>query len=364
LINSVQLNKIGNLVECVSELLSHQSNQVVDKSYTFLNSKLVVDELQKNSETSLDLLEVLKTLPEPSSLSIKLQKVLLKTNCLNALLVQDDWAWFFGDTSEYVSIFVEATEAIFALANPAEIEDSRLTACKCLQALLLSFNIRKIRGKMTPILQYGVVNCMNATLTLLQDEDVDVRNAATNFASKLKRSCLLPQACEINTILGVQAVIYFALSELTEVIEMFNPASSIINLTYLPTQVTSSLRHKQLFKKGDGINVYEEPVFMMKLFMECVKKFCSVGEDNQLNVVVHYDITKIDHFLTIVQEHTVSQDLYTMQDWTEGREGLLKLSAFIQLLIQENFCKNSPAEVERLNQIQNLLHDFISKLLF
>ena len=43
---------------------------------------------------------------------------------------------------------------------------------------------------------------MNAALTLLQDEDVDVRNAATNFASKLKRSTLLPQASETNTVLG------------------------------------------------------------------------------------------------------------------------------------------------------------------
>ena len=39
--------------------------------------------------------------------------------------MQDDWAWFFGDTSEYVSDFVETTEKILSQADPATIEDSR-----------------------------------------------------------------------------------------------------------------------------------------------------------------------------------------------------------------------------------------------
>ena len=57
---------------------------------------------------------------------------------------------------------------------------------------------------------------------------------------------------------------------------------------------------------------------MMKLFLECVKKFCSVDEDNQLKVVVHHDPKIIDQFLNTVEENAVSQDLYNMQDWTEG----------------------------------------------
>ena len=42
------------------------------------------------------------------------------------MYLQDDWAWFFGDTSEYVSDFVETTEKIELQASPSNVEDSRL----------------------------------------------------------------------------------------------------------------------------------------------------------------------------------------------------------------------------------------------
>ena len=73
----------------------------------------------------------------------------------------------------------------------------------------MNITLRNIKGRMTPILQYGVVNCLNAALILLQDEDVEVRNAATRFASQLKRSTLLPQDCQISTFLGTY--VYFIL---------------------------------------------------------------------------------------------------------------------------------------------------------
>ena len=43
----------------------------------------------------------------------------------------------------------------------------------------------------------------------LQDEDVEVRNAATNFAAQIKRSQLISQHEEINTSVGkTKRIIY------------------------------------------------------------------------------------------------------------------------------------------------------------
>ena len=140
-----------------------------------------------NSEESLELLDLLdsETLHELGS-SIKAQVVNLKSVCLNIMLIQDDWEWFFGDTSEYVSKLVELSENILTLADPGNVETCRLSAAQSLIAFLPTFN-RKMIPKMTLILQMGFVNLLNASLILLQDEETEVREAVMIFCNKLPR---------------------------------------------------------------------------------------------------------------------------------------------------------------------------------
>ena len=140
-----------------------------------------------NSEESLDLLDLLEneTLLGLGS-SIKAQVINLKAVCLNIMLIQDDWEWFFGDTSEYVSKLVELSENILTLAAPENVETCRLSAAQSLIAFLPTLN-RKMITKMTLVLQMGFVNLLNASLILLQDEEPEVRDAAMVFCNKLLR---------------------------------------------------------------------------------------------------------------------------------------------------------------------------------
>ena len=140
-----------------------------------------------NSEESLELLDLLdnETLLGLGS-SIKAQVTNLKAVCLNIMLIQDDWEWFFGDTSEYVSKLVELSENILTLASPENVETCRLSAAQSLIAFLPTFNGKMIT-KMTLVLQMGFVNLLNASLILLQDEETEVREAVMVFCNKLPR---------------------------------------------------------------------------------------------------------------------------------------------------------------------------------
>ena len=140
-----------------------------------------------NSEASLELLDILgnETLLGLGS-AITAQVVNLKAVCLNTMLIQEDWEWFFGDTSEYVSNLVECSENILAMAAPENAETSRLSAAQSLTAFIPTFNKNSI-SKMTLILQMGFVNLLNASIILLQDEETEVRETVMEFCNKLPR---------------------------------------------------------------------------------------------------------------------------------------------------------------------------------
>ena len=140
-----------------------------------------------NSEASLELLDILgnETLLGLGS-AITAQVVKLKAVCLNTMLIQEDWEWFFGDTSEYVSNLVECSENILAMAAPENAETSRLSAVQSLTAFIPTFNKNSI-SKMTLILQMGFVNLLNASIILLQDEETEVRETVMEFCNKLPR---------------------------------------------------------------------------------------------------------------------------------------------------------------------------------
>ena len=118
--------------------------------------------------------------------SIAAKIVLLRSRCLGIMLSQEDWEWFFGDTSEYVSKVAENTEHILKHAQPENIETSRLTAAGACQSYLFMFTLNRVQ-KMTMVLQFGFVNVLNSALVLLQDEDEDVREATMDFADSLPR---------------------------------------------------------------------------------------------------------------------------------------------------------------------------------
>ena len=140
-----------------------------------------------NSEVALELLDILYDEKLQSfGVTVYAKVINLRSVCLNIMLTQEDWEWFFGDTSEYVSKVVENSEDILKLSSPENIETCRILAGNSIKAYLETFKQKTII-KMPLVLQFGFVNLLNACLVLLEDEDVEVRDIATHFANRLPR---------------------------------------------------------------------------------------------------------------------------------------------------------------------------------
>merc|ERR1712115_220303 len=167
-----------------------------------------------NSEAAIDLLDVLDhdlLQTERLGVATAAKAMQLRSVCLNTMLVQDDWEWFFGDTSEYVSRLVE------------NIETSRQVAGQALLAYLPALQQRQIKDKMVLVLQFGFVNLLNASLILLQDEDPDIRDFVIKFGSGLPRPEWTFQYPALSKHLSISMVVWFGLEQLAQVVELFTP---------------------------------------------------------------------------------------------------------------------------------------------
>ena len=194
-------DNIEAAIELATRILDHRdssicSGHLLEKILDFFLTDAVTEALNPavnnqlfNSETALEILDILehqKLKSKSFGSSVEDKVTLLAARCLNIMLIQDDWEWFFGDSSEYVSKLVENSENILALAAPENIETSRMAAALAVAAFLPFFKLCRVQRKVL-ILQFGFVNLLNAGLLLLQDEDSDVRELAIKFSSELPR---------------------------------------------------------------------------------------------------------------------------------------------------------------------------------
>ena len=95
----------------------------------------------------------------------------LRAASLATMLLQEDWTWFFGEQSQYVSHVVETSEQVVEQCGPSAPEEARLEAARALGSFLPVFLAREVED-MALVLQYAWVNLVNAGLVLLQVEGV------------------------------------------------------------------------------------------------------------------------------------------------------------------------------------------------
>ena len=194
-------DNIEAAIELITKILEHEdssicSGHLLEKLLDFFLTDAVTERLNPavnnqlfNSETAMEILDILEHQKLKSKIfgcSVQDKVTLLAARCLNIMLIQEDWEWFFGDTSEYVSKLVENSENILAAAAPENIETSRIAAAQAVAAFLPFFKLCRVQKKVL-ILQFGFVNILNTGLILLQDEDSDVRDIVIKFSSELPR---------------------------------------------------------------------------------------------------------------------------------------------------------------------------------
>lgn len=256
---------------------------IVSNALNLLMEKDMLEKLSNESEAAMDVLFSLEHERFKSGdfgLTSETQAMFLRANCLNGMMVQEDWEMFFRDSSEYVSSFVEMSEAVARHSEARCLETSRSYAAKSLVALLPALRARNIKENMPLVLQYGFVNLINSVLTLLQDEDSDIRMEATKFGSGLLRPKwpetsprwpVMVKYPDISTHLTIKVVVYFGFEQLAEVIELFMPFVALfVNPFKCRTGDLASIgKTSYLFEKGDGVNVYEEGTYMLEMYKDC-----------------------------------------------------------------------------------------------
>ena len=233
-----------------------------------------------NSEEALDLLDCLDEAGAARVTGVPQ----LRAAALNTLLCQDDWEWFFGDSSEYCGRLVVNTEEIQRLARPGSLETERLDAANALLQYSPALQTRQLRDKAVLVLQFGFINLLNAALTLLEDEEEEVRQVAAEFACSLPKPAWAPPGGCVGRWAAVRLVVWYGLDQLHQVVEQFSPVQHTL---LLPTQFSAEClpavrepgRECELFRRGDGVNVYREGSYAVLEYFGAIQEYLQRGED-------------------------------------------------------------------------------------
>lgn len=106
---------------------------------------------------------------------------------------------------------------------------------------------------------------LNACLTLLSDEDTDIRMKAVEFVCKLKgHHDQHQQRRKVCRVEAMRKVTLIGLNFFEDCAEYFKPISDLAAVDW--TLATSQSSSSQLFDHGDGINVYAEEAFENDLY--------------------------------------------------------------------------------------------------
>jgi hypothetical protein len=196
----------------------------------------------------------------------------VRAGALAAMLQQEDWQWFFGEQSEFVSHAVENSEAVLAHCAPRGLEDSRLAAARALGAWGPVLAARQAAG-LPVVLQYGLANLVTAGLTLLQDEEPEVRDEAARFASCLPRDEAALPWPELSLQLATESLVCWSLGQLHQVATCLAPVSRLLAPGPAIPLHTLGLPDSPLglFRRGDGVNVFQEDSFTLALYYRCIR---------------------------------------------------------------------------------------------
>jgi len=352
---------VENALKFLQKLMDtpeHCNGLLVSKLIDFFLSAEVLEKLGPttdnqmfNSETAMDLLDALDhSLLQSEQLGVATtaKAMKLRASCLNIMIMQDDWEWFFGDTSEYVSRLVENSEQILKFSSPENIETSRQMAGESLLAFLPTLQHRQVRDKMALVLQFGFVNLLNSSLILLQDEDAEIRAVAVKFGSGLPRPDWTYKYLSLSKHLAINMVVWFGLEQLVQVIEMFTPVvDTLIAPSHLPHDLVMAdeCQPSYLFKRGDGVNVYSEGGYTLLAYHSCIQQYLQQGKPG-LGIVIN-----MDNVLLVGQEVgeilTTEKGVFNKTRTVKGFHLITSVQAMIDLTANNDVLKTKPLDEQK-----------------
>ena len=138
-------------------------------------------------ELAMDILDVTQPLASKAlstGLTARTTSLVTQAICFAAMMTKDDFDMFFGDGSQYTSLFSEFAQHLEDLSSSDNSEVSRLNVAKALIQLLPVFQVRQCK-EFNILVVLAMAQIFNVCLVLLEDEEREVRYKATEFGSKL-----------------------------------------------------------------------------------------------------------------------------------------------------------------------------------
>ena len=154
---------------------------------------------------------------------------------------------------------------------------------------------------------------------------------------------------------SIKAVVWTGLEQLSQVVDMFSP---VIQTVILPSQLDthqliSSQTSSGLFNKGEGINVFHEDFYRIKVYYEAIEEYLR-NKKKRLDVRVNFEnVLKIgDNLVNDILSK--EQGLFRESRRKREIEAISSFQALLAFLIQNQLDENQSKEHDK---IKILLHD-------
>lgn len=198
-------------------------------------------------------------------------------------------------------------------------------------------------------MRYGLVQILNTALTLLSDEDSEIRQKAIQFTSRLDKNQ------KICNIVAFEKLTQIGLDYFEDCAEWFLPITNLSLLDWALTEIKTS----QLFENGDGINVYAEQVLTNGLYYQVLKKWLDLKQlpkKTKFQFLNCPEILKNSEKFNLALDKSENRDDFLKSPRTspKGYTKALKLGRFLDLVSKYPFLVNQPLNADDCKQLSEI----------
>ena len=197
-----------------------------------------------------------------------------------------------------------------------------------LQVELFNVRVFKEQCELNILMRYGLVQVLNAALTLLSDEDFEIRQKSVRFVYQLKFNYGMRSSTKVGAI---KSLVLIGLDYFEDCAEYFLPITELCNLDWTFLHIKPS---SQLFESGDGINVYVETAFMNGLYKKVLLDWIAKHEIRPLFTFLNCSSRNLVNQVKSSKDQLKGQNIFGPISSPKGYTKAVKILNFLEIIIQ------------------------------
>jgi len=299
--------------------------------------------------------------------------------CFAAMMTKDDFDMFFGDGSQYTSLFSEFAQHLEDLSSSDNSEVSRLNVAKALIQLLPVFQVRQCK-EFNILVVLAMAQIFNVCLVLLEDEEREVRYKATEFGSKLVFSGSDVYGASsgefpvdhMSTFHAIRKITSFGLENFSNgCLEWFSPVIDVFFKPWngSPSQkrgndkggpfdpvayLEASVVRNQLFESGEGLNVFSDEVSMNNASASLVDKWLTGNSGKQITPDRRISLNKevvIEQVEALTSKYCLPLAFDSPLRTPKGQVVMTRFQNLVGMLHRHPYMFGKDERVDRLHEI-------------